>query len=360
MTTSLIINFVLSLVTLVVLLMLGTAILWNRFHNIQFRLLAAAVLTHFLAAFSRLLCALEVFLADLQWRGMAAVYGALFLDVLSIIIFAWLVLSDRDGRVRFKRRQQHLSVPMLSMAVFPALFAIITEVYFPEVDVLEFAYTLSLQMAFYWLTYNREHRLTEREERVTLQQSRVLAEQMQPHFIFNSLSSIEALCQIDPDLAVESLENFSGYLRGHIDALTSEEPVPFEQELEHIQQFVALEQADPSRGFTMHYELFVRDFRIPSLSVQPIVENAIQHGALSRRDGTGTVTLSTEAVGEFIRIKVLDNGLGRTTLTEKQKDHMSVGLKNAESRIRARGGTLNFTLTEEGGRAVFVIPKEGI
>ena len=98
-------------------------------------------------------------------------------------------------------------------------------------------------------------------------------------------------------------------------------------------------------------------FMIPPLTVQPIAENAIKHGALTRRDGTGKVVIKTEDHGENIVITVSDNGTG-AKLTDKQKEHRSVGIENAKKRLAVQcGGTLDVNIGENGCTAVITLPK---
>ena len=153
------------------------------------------------------------------------------------------------------------------------------------------------------------------------------------------------------------------YLRGNIDGLTSEALIPFDTELRHIRQFVALELADPSRQFAFDYELDVRDFSLPALTVQPIVENAVKHGALTRRDGKGRVLLSTEALGDYIRITVSDNGLDNSGLTDAQRESRGgsapggIGIESTRKRLEAMcGGDLQISSDATGTRAVILIP----
>ena len=103
----------------------------------------------------------------------------------------------------------------------------------------------------------------------------------------------------------------------------------------------------------------MRDFKIPALSIQPIVENAVKHGALTHRDGTGRVLLSTEAFGETIRVTVTDNGLHNAALTEAQRESRGIGIESTRKRLSALcGGSLQIFPDETGTRAVILIPKK--
>ena len=190
------------------------------------------------------------------------------------------------------------------------------------------------------------------------QRNKLLVAQMQPHFIFNSLATIQALCYTDSEAAADCIEVFGSYLRANIDSISSDDLIRFSDEVKHIEQYVKLEKASTDVNINVIYELAVQDFMIPPLTVQPIVENAIKHGALTRRDGTGFVKIQTEEVGGRIRITVTDNGTG-ASLTKKQKEHHSVGIQNVRQRLTLKcGGTLKQNITHRNGAvSVIEIPK---
>jgi LytS/YehU family sensor histidine kinase len=199
------------------------------------------------------------------------------------------------------------------------------------------------------------------KSRIELEQQRnkLLVAQIQPHFIFNSLVTIQSLCYTDGEAAAEYIDVFGDYLRANIDSLSSDELISFESELDHINHYVTLEKASTDVDFTIIYELHIRKFNIPPLTIQPIVENAIKHGALTRRDGSGIVKIKTEEQDGSIIITVTDNGAGKNAaLTEKQKQHRSVGIENARQRLELQcGGTLEVEISDSGARSVIIIPK---
>ena len=197
------------------------------------------------------------------------------------------------------------------------------------------------------------------ESRIELEQDRIklLTAQIRPHFIFNSLATIQSICYTDGEVAAECIEIFGDYLRANINALSSEKPILFSSELEHIKQYVKLKKMSSAVRFDIVFDLQVKSFKIPPLTVQPIVENAISHGALTRRDGTGIVTLKTEETDGNIIITVTDNGIGGF-LTDKQNEHRSVGITNVRKRLSVQcGGTLDYIFTDNGSTAVITIPR---
>ena len=320
------------------------------------RLFTAAML-HLAALFMKLASAIVVAGGAPRAVNPYAL-GAITLDAASVITLILCGLSDVDGTVRILRRQQPLSLRLFAAAILPTLAALGLEQLIHGTTFLGISYSVSLSLVQFFLRQEELARLREREATLSARQARLWTRQIQPHFIFNTLASIEALCLLDPESAAACVEDLAGYLRGNIDGITSDEPIPFETELGHIRQYVALERADPARQFAMDYELGVTDFLIPALTVQPIVENAVKHGALSREDGGGRVLLRTEAMGSFIRITVEDNGLGDACLTEKQKESKGVGVAGTRERLEVQcGGSLTIRSGEEGTRAIILIPK---
>ena len=130
------------------------------------------------------------------------------------------------------------------------------------------------------ITYQEELKTTLAEQELRITESRLflLQEQMRPHFLFNSLGIIRSLVKKDKDRAIEAIDNFSDYLRVHVTALKDPSVVPFEKELEHVNSILAIVQSDYTKTIRVDYDLRYTNFRIPPLTLEPIVENAIKYG----------------------------------------------------------------------------------
>ena len=176
-------------------------------------------------------------------------------------------------------------------------------------------------------------------------------------YITNNYITLQSLFYTDGEAAADLIVVFGIYLRANIDSLESDKPLPFSMELEHIKQFISLEKAGADVDFEVIFELNETGFLIPPLTVQPIVENAIKHGALTRHDGTGKVTVKTEKCNDNVIITITDNGIG-ADLTDIQKEHYNVGIENARKRLEILcKGTLEVSFTEGGCLAVITLPK---
>lgn len=174
----------------------------------------------------------------------------------------------------------------------------------------------------------REQELKEElsRNRVTLALS-----QIRTHFIFNVLTAISGMCEYDPRKADETLVRFAHYLRTNIDIMQADEPEMFTKSLEHLEDYMALQQVRFGEQIRFEKELSVTDFRIPPLILQPIVENAIKHGLRKREEG-GTIWLRTEQAGGEIIITIEDDGVGFDPKEPVREG--AVGLENVRFRLR--------------------------
>ena len=199
------------------------------------------------------------------------------------------------------------------------------------------------------------------QTRAELAESRVrlLSGQIHPHFIFNSLSAIKALVSEDVELAEQAIQDFSDYLRSHLDVMSSSRLVPFAEEMGHVSHYVSLEMADPSRPMQVTYDFETEDFMVPPVTVQPLVENAIRHGVRMRENG-GTVEVRTRLADSGILVIVRDDGKGVSSVTERQEHRRKVGIDNVRERIeRQCSGSLEVASTPQGTTVTLTIPRGG-
>jgi LytS/YehU family sensor histidine kinase len=207
-----------------------------------------------------------------------------------------------------------------------------------------------------------ERRQLEAEKNIVeaeLKESRVaiMLSQIQPHFIYNTLGTIERMCLKDPKKAHELVQNFSLYLRGNFSELDSVAPIRFAEELKHVEYYVNIEKVR-FPDMNIEYDVGATEFVLPALSVQPLVENAIKHG-LMRLETGGTVRIRSYETPTHFCVEVKDDGVGfDTSLTIDEKKH--VGLRNIQGRLNAMvdGDLILESKPGAGTKAVIMIPKE--
>ncbi len=189
----------------------------------------------------------------------------------------------------------------------------------------------------------------------------VMVSQIRPHFIYNALTSIAMMCQIDPDTAQEATITFADYLRGNMDSLHQTKPVPFATELEHLKKYLYIEKLRFADLLNIEYDIKTEDFYLPLLSIQPLVENAVKHGVGMKEDG-GTVTIATEETDTAYEVIISDDGVGFDPDAPKPDDGKThVGMENTKKRLRDMCGA-HVEITSavgEGTTARVILPKEG-
>ena len=192
-----------------------------------------------------------------------------------------------------------------------------------------------------------------------LTESRVstMMSQIRPHFIYNTLGSIEQLCNIDPSKAGELVHNFAKYLRGNFGELDNPKPILMSQEMEHVHHYIRIENVR-FPDMTFSFEMNSVDFHIPALTIQPIVENAIKHGLMKLEKG-GTIRVVSYETDTHYCVMVEDNGVGFDT-SVLLDDRKHVGIRNIRGRLAAMvNGVLTIESTQGVGTKVLIeIPKE--
>ncbi len=147
------------------------------------------------------------------------------------------------------------------------------------------------------------------EQATARTQAAFLASQIQPHFLYNTLTTIQELCYTDPRRAADTVVRFSNYLRQNIDFMEYKDKIPFSEEMKHIENYLDIQRARFGDAIRFIQEIEFEDFEIPPLTIQPLIENAVSHG-IRKHNGQGTVTLVVQKEDGNILISVNDDGTG--------------------------------------------------
>ena len=194
-----------------------------------------------------------------------------------------------------------------------------------------------------------------KQKQLDAQRNALMLSQINPHFIYNTLSTIAAMCDTAPKQAKYLTIDFSQYLRKNIGTLTSEELISFEQEMEHVECYLKIEKARFRERLNVNYSIGCKDFSVPPLTVQPLVENAIKHGITKKADG-GTVKIITYGTDTKYVIEIIDDGAG----FDAEATELHVGLQNVRDRIATmcRGELTVKSTVGVGTRVTIEIPKK--
>jgi len=219
--------------------------------------------------------------------------------------------------------------------------------------------SLSISLIAAFLMQARSNAILHSERKQSEYKISIMLSQIQPHFLYNSLTAIAQLCDEDPMKAKKATIDFSAYLRGNMDSLGDTELISIEKELSHVRGYLDLEVAIYGSALVANYEINSGGFLLPPLTIQPIVENAVKHG-IGKKEGGGSITLSVNETDKYFVVSVVDDGSGFNEDIPQHDDRIHIGIVNVRRRIEEQcGGTLE--ITSEAGRgttAVISIPKE--
>ncbi|MDL2263629.1 histidine kinase [Synergistaceae bacterium OttesenSCG-928-I11] len=255
----------------------------------------------------------------------------------------------------------------VSYLVFLLLSSLLQLVY-PDLMVAYATVTLSLLIIYVNVHVQQDRRLREREielkdKEIELADARIAAmiSQIQPHFLYNALSVVGDLCAHDPKEARNAIVEFSRYLRANLSGMTQKKLIPFEEELGHVDTYLALEARRFDDRLKVEYRIGPRNFFLPPLTVQPIVENAVRHGVTVRAQG-GTVVVATEEGADVWRVRVSDDGVGFDPTGPGRDERPHVGIENARFRIENLcDGRLEIESAPGRGTTVVIeIPKHAV
>ncbi len=187
----------------------------------------------------------------------------------------------------------------------------------------------------------------------------VMVSQIRPHFMYNALTSIAMMCELDPKTAKEATITFAKYLRGNMDSLKQTAPVPFAQELEHLKKYLYIEKMRFDDLLNIEYDIQTTDFKLPLLSIQPLVENAVKHGVGMKEDG-GTVKISTHETETAYEVIISDDGVGFDVNSQKNDGRSHIGMENTKKRLRdmCGGEVIIESVVGEGTTVTVILPKE--
>lgn len=209
------------------------------------------------------------------------------------------------------------------------------------------------------LEVSRAEQLREMANKAEL---RALQSKINPHFLFNALNAISSSIRMNPDTARQLIVNLSRYLRYNIE-LNDDELIDIRKELYQIKDYIAIEQARFGDKLTVIYNIDEEvNCRIPSLLIQPLVENAIVHG-IQPCKGKGVVTISIEESGNRVRIAVRDtgNGIDPKVIERVENNEMpgnKIGLLNVHHRVQLLYGEgLIIRRLEPGTEIAFYVPR---
>ncbi len=151
-------------------------------------------------------------------------------------------------------------------------------------------------------------------------QTSMLTNQIKPHFLYNTLTTIQEMCYTEPENAAKMIVKFSRYLRSNIDFMNNDELIPFSRELEHIKNYMDIQNERFKNSFHFETDIKVYSFLLPPLSVQPLIENGMKYG-IRTNSNRGRIVLRTYEDTDYLYIVVENSGPGFNPENVIQQHH---------------------------------------
>ena len=293
-----------------------------------------------------------------------------FLPALIAIIFYWEALKNKTEYAL-----------VLWLGYTAVLFGIFMEtmsflglyIYDVSMVIPTCLFIFYISLLYVYITKNREEQtLAQRAQQNELDvskmmlrlkeaESSLMLSQIRPHFLNNALIAIYNLNLTSPEEANEVILKFAKYMRANMRSIVSKDPIPFEEELEHIKNYVSIEKLRFADRLQVIYEIEETEFKVPPLTIQPLIENAIKHGVCKKIEG-GTVKISTKKMQDFIRLTIQDDGVGFDVEEVSKRGGDAIGIKNITDRLQLlMSATINIqSVIKEGTIITINIPSEGV
>lgn len=202
-------------------------------------------------------------------------------------------------------------------------------------------------------------RVQQLEDMARKAEFKALQSKINPHFLFNALNAISSLIRIQPAQARQLISNLADYLRYNLSL--DDGLIDIQEELQQVRDYVAIEQARFGSKLKVVFDVDDVHIRIPSLLLQPLVENAILHG-IQPRKGPGEVCIAVKRAGDGIHVCVRDTGYGISRevmdgIANGTVESRSIGLTNVNQRLKLLYGVgLQLTRLEPGTAVCFDLP----
>lgn len=283
-----------------------------------------------------------------------------------VILFGLPVLCDlaiiiRNCKVLGKRKTiALLSYGFLPLATLPVTLVIgssIITVLATSISIILIYVVASMETQAD--LYIKEAEIAEKNMDLADKQFKLIYSQIQPHFLYNVLNTIYYLVDDDIEKGKKAIVDFSDYMRMNLDSLTKPMLIDFDDELKKTEIYLSLEKLRFEDELNISFDIQERNFKIPQLTIQPLIENAVKHG-ICKKKGGGTVSIYSKQDGDFIEIGVVDDGVGFDKLKPLSEDRSHIGLSNIVYRVEHMcGGTVTVDSTVGVGTSIIIrIPKE--
>lgn len=354
-------NFAVFLMSDVILVLFHAYVCWHIFSDAEEKKPLRVPLMYGIGGLGILLVIVSQFTNLYYYFDADNFYHRNSMYPLSLLFGVAGMVIDLSLLIQYRNKiKKKIFISMISYIALPAIALIILFFYYGA-SLVNIAINISMIFMFVVAVVEQSRELTEKEKELYDMKIEVMLSQIKPHFIYNTLTAIKQLCRTDQELAADTIDEFTAYLRGNLESLTIKEAIPFRQELSHVRNYLAIEKKRFGERLRIIYDIETENFKLPALTLQPIVENAVKHGITRKLEG-GTIQISTREEDLAFVIRVQDDGVGfDTDALQQENGREHVGIQNVRSRVESMcGGKLTiYSVPGQGSQVEIRIPVAG-
>jgi len=271
-----------------------------------------------------------------------------FYWVLIVPLFALIALNLFEIIRRRKPLGRRYFIAFL-VYLLPLLVAMAIQAFVDVFLLIVISVSISALSMFGIILSDQVSQYFSQQREIADQRASIAVLQMRPHFIYNTMTSIYYLCEQDAEKAQQVTLDFTTYLRKNFNAITGKDPIPFAEELEHTRASLAVVQAQFEDSLSVKFDTPHTTFRLPPLTLQPLVENAVKYGLDVDASEPLRVYVKTEKTKGGSVVTIADSGPG---FSRDDNGEPHIALSNIRERLSAIGGTLTIPPGENGGTLI--------
>ena len=315
---------------------------------------AAMFLTHVLLVTVSQFTGLLYIIDESNVYHRTAGYPLAYIMPVSILVLNAVLLRREHGRLSRKER-----FAFWIFVLFP-ITAMIIQLFIYGIYIVVFASILTGLFLYMFIISDQEEKLEQQTKELNNLKMTILTQQIQPHFIYNTMNTAYLLTQRDPEQARTLIRDFMTYLKMNIGALSASEPVSFTEELNCTKAYADILIGRFNGRFSVEYDIDFMDFELPPLTIQPIVENAIKHGVLASDKPNRSILIRSRKEEDNAIVYVSDNGPGFDVKSAPSGESTHIGLENVRERLQymCRGTLLVTSTPGEGTTVTISVPLE--
>jgi len=321
----------------------------SRLHLVSGAILAAGV---FIMFAEQIRGHLFIVHADGTYTTEHAHYLGYLLVTLFMVIDLLIILVHRE---KLNIRQQ---LAFGAYAILP-LISILIRRWILEIYLVALASSLSMTVMLVVAMYEQTEEYRQQVKRNAQMETQMMISQIQPHVLIAVLNVIQEIGRTNPEKAISAIGDCAKLLKHNMTVMSKNCPVSFKDELDNAMLYISLERLRYGDDLDVHYYLTTTQFILPTLTLQPLIENAIGNAVGTKRGEQGRITIGTDEYSDRYEVVITDNGSGYLTDSSQDAAMRIAGIDNIKNRLRVVcGGDLRVeTAGGKGSTVTMILPK---